>query len=135
MSRTGCPCRWTSGAHPGQCPGPSAVGKSCRGRTVSVHKSGCLVETGIIICHQAHRFIASLTPSLPQPVKFLGERCMDMPANSIFSSPITYLPSRLCVMMKILSHASVKKKTKRLKGFRFRTFSGCFQVTSWQSRG
>ena len=27
----------------------------------------------------------------------------------------------LCVLMKILSHASAKKKTKRLKGFRFRT--------------
>ena len=27
----------------------------------------------------------------------------------------------LCVLMKILSHASAKKKTKRLKGFEFRT--------------
>ena len=29
--------------------------------------------------------------------------------------------------MKILSHASAKKKTKRLKGFKFRTFIGRFQ--------
>ena len=33
-----------------------------------------------------------------------------------------------CVLMKILSHASAKRKKKRLKGFEFRTFSGRFQV-------
>ena len=37
----------------------------------------------------------------------------------------------LCVLMKILSHASKKKKTKRLKGFKFRTFMGRSQVTTW----
>ena len=31
--------------------------------------------------------------------------------------------------MKILSKASAKKKTKRLKAFKFCTFVGCFQVT------
>ena len=36
--------------------------------------------------------------------------------------------------MKILSDASAKKKTKRLKGFKSRTFIGRFQVTSWQRR-
>ena len=35
----------------------------------------------------------------------------------------------LCVLMKILSNASAKKKTKRLKGFKFRSFIGRFQVT------
>ena len=43
--------------------------------------------------------------------------------------------SVLCVLMKILSHASAKKKTKILKGFKFGTFIGRFQMTSWQSRG
>ena len=33
------------------------------------------------------------------------------------------------IKKKILSHASAKMKTKMFKGFRFRTFSGCFQVT------
>ena len=28
-----------------------------------------------------------------------------------------------------------KKKTERLKGFKFRTFMGRFQMTSWQRRG
>ena len=37
--------------------------------------------------------------------------------------------------MKVLSQASAKKKTKRLKGFKFRTFMGRFQTTSWQWRG
>ena len=32
-------------------------------------------------------------------------------------------------MMKVLWRANVKKKTKRLKGLKFRTFIGRFQVT------
>ena len=44
---------------------------------------------------------------------------MDAPTNSVFSSPVTHLLSVLCVLMKILSHTSVKKKTKRLRGSNF----------------
>ena len=33
-------------------------------------------------------------------------------------------------LMKILPHASLKRKTKRIKGFKFRAFIGRFQVTS-----
>ena len=59
------------------------------------------------------RCVTSLTPSLPQPVKkFRAERCTDSPANSIFPGPIATHPlSVLCVLMKVLSHASAKKKT------------------------
>ena len=32
----------------------------------------------------------------------------------------------LCGLIKILLHASAKKKTERLKGFKFRTFNGRF---------
>ena len=32
--------------------------------------------------------------------------------------------------MEVLSHTSVKKRTKRLTGLKFRTFNGRFQVTS-----
>ena len=72
-----------------------------------------------------------LTPSLPQPVKnFRAQRCTDAPANSLFSGPVTHLFSMLWVLMKILSHANVKKKTKMPKSFKFRNFIGCFQVTS-----
>ena len=39
--------------------------------------------------------------------------------NSKFSGPLTHPFSVLCVLMKILSHTSVKNKTERLKGFRF----------------
>ena len=49
-------------------------------------------------------------------------------------SPMTHLLSMLCVLIKILSHDSAKKKTERLKVFRFRAFIGCFQVTSWEWR-
>ena len=46
--------------------------------------------------------------------------------------PILRLLLMLRVVMKVLSNASAKKETKRLKGFIFRTFAGRFQVTSWQ---
>ena len=36
----------------------------------------------------------------------------------------------VCVLMKILSHARAKKKTKRLKVFKFHSFNGRFQVIS-----
>ena len=49
--------------------------------------------------------------------------------------PITHLLSVLWVWMKILSLAGAKNKIKRLKGFKFRPFTGRFQVTSWQWRG
>ena len=54
-----------------------------------------------------------------------------VPANSIFSGPIPHLLSMQCILMKILSDANEKKKTKRLKGFRFDTFIGPFWMTSW----
>ena len=44
---------------------------------------------------------------------------MDMPANSIFSGPVTQLLSVMCVLMKILSHANVKKKKKGLRILNF----------------
>ena len=37
-----------------------------------------------------------------------------------------HLFSMLCALMKVLSHASVKKKTKKLKGFKFHAFYGSF---------
>ena len=125
-------------------------------------------------------FGAPLTPSLPQPVKFLGWKMHGLTCkrhifrsydtstfngifsgpmthllsmayfpvlwhiyfqrhifrsydtstfNGIFSGPMTHLLSTVCTFMKILLHASAKKKTRRLKGFKFHTFMGCFQVT------
>ena len=55
-----------------------------------------------------------------------------MPENSVFSGPVTSLFSVLCILMKILSHANAKNKTKRLKDFKFCTFVSHSQVTSWQ---
>ena len=36
--------------------------------------------------------------------------------------------------MKILSCANAKKKTKRFLDFKFRSFVGCFQMTSRESK-
>ena len=61
----------------------------------------------------------------------------EMPANSVFSGHITsifnvsrfhhYPSTRLCNKKK-----KKKQKKKRLKGLKFRTIIGHFQVTSWQ---
>ena len=39
-------------------------------------------------------------------------------ADSIYSGPVLHLLSMLCVSMKILSHDSAKKKTKRIQVFK-----------------
>ena len=56
---------------------------------------------------------------------------MDIPENSLFSGSISDLLSVLSILMKSLSHASAKKKTKRLKGLELCTFNGGSQVASW----
>ena len=43
-----------------------------------------------------------------------------------YVSVLQHLLSMLCVSMKIFSHASVKKKTETIKGFKFYTFIGRF---------
>ena len=71
--------------------------------------------------------VFNYAPSLPQPIKFLGRKCTDIPANSRFSGSILilllHLFSVLCILMKILSHASAKKKTKTEKGLRVSNFA------------
>ena len=61
-----------------------------------------------------------------------AERGRDVPADRVFSGPVTHRLSILCVLIKLLSHAKAKQKTKGLKGFEFCSFTGRFQVTSWQ---
>ena len=66
---------------------------------------------------------------------FRAENCTNTPANGKYFDSITNLISTLYVSMQILSHTKAQmtqKKKKRLKHFKFRTFTGCFQVTSWQ---
>ena len=63
--------------------------------------------------------------------------------KTVFSGPITNLISIVWILMEIYSHANAKKQKQkhnnkqtkpqeRLKHFKFPTFIGCFQVTSWQ---
>ena len=77
-------------------------------------------------------------------------------SSMLYSGPVTHLLSVLCVLMKILSHASAKRKTKGLTvfhdalrprrrddllgtgwaySFKFCTFMCCFQMVSWKWRG
>ena len=60
-----------------------------------------------------------LTPSLPQPIKFL-------PANSIFDGPITNLFAVLCILTVIFSPAHAKGK-KVFNDSKFGAFIGHFQ--------
>ena len=58
-----------------------------------------------------------------------------MPANGVFSGAITNLLSILCVLMKILSNANAKKKTKRFKDIIFRTFIVSFSSDIMAAKG
>ena len=53
----------------------------------------------------------------------------------IMMKSLTHLLSMLCIMMKSFHMAVPKQKTKRLTGFRFRTFLGRFQVIYHGSKG
>ena len=73
---------------------------------------------------------ASLTPSLPQPVQFLGWKVHTyMPADSIFDGPVTNLPSVLCILIEILSPAHTNGE-KSLNDFKFVTSTGRFPSDS-----
>ena len=78
---------------------------------------------------------AGLTPSLPQPVKFPGWKIHGHICKQYIFRICNTLLSMLCVLLKFLSYARAKNKTKKLKGFQFRTFIGHFQGTTWQWRG
>ena len=86
----------------------SVEGKNTPGQLIDQSRNGQCATARLDV------YLLWLTPSLPQPVNFRAERCTDTPTNSIFSGPITHLFSMQCVLMKILSHAGAKKKTKRL---------------------
>ena len=64
-------------------------------------------------------------------LNFRAESCMGAPANSIFSRPITSTFSALHFRDHPFT-CQYNKENKRLKGLKFHTISGCFQVTSWQ---
>ena len=44
--------------------------------------------------------------------KIFGLKDARMHLQTVYSGPITHLPSVLCILMKILSHASAKEKKK-----------------------
>ena len=67
-----------------------------------------------------------------------AEWCTDQPANNIFSGPIIFIFNAMRFDENPFTYQYKKKKKrrkKRLKGFTFRSFTGRFQVTSWQWRG
>ena len=93
-----------------------------------------MLETYMEICLlPAH--CVTLTSSLPQPVIFLGRKLHGHACKQyIFWSYNIYF--QCCAFWWKSFHMPVqKKKTETLNGFKFYTFVGCFQVTSWQSRG
>ena len=61
------------------------------------------------------------------PMKVHLTLSLPKPAKRIYSGPIIHLLSVLRILMKILSHASAKKKTKGLKDVKFRILIGRFQ--------
>ena len=76
--------------------------------------------------------LVTLTPFTAPACKISGLKEARMHLQTVFSGPIAYLLSVLHGLMKILSHSGATKKTKRFKGFKFGTFIGACQMTSWQ---
>ena len=74
-------------------------------------------------------------PSLAQPVKFLGWKVHIMTISSRFPGPITNLLSVLCVLMKILSPASAKKKAETFMIWNFAPLQVVFRWYHWQWKG
>ena len=72
----------------------------------------------------------TLTPSLPQPVKFAGWKVHAYtPANSIFEGPITSLLSILCNLTEILLRAfSGAKKQQQTNKTNNKTKNVIFQI-------
>ena len=93
----------------------------------SSQRSWCLQQSS----QRSHFTVTSIKPFAAPAGKISGLKLHGPPTHSIFSGPITST-LMLCVLMKLLSHASGRKKTKRLKGFLFHTFNRRFQITSWQ---
>ena len=74
----------------------------------------------LLLLDVTHTAEWALTLSLPQPVKFLAGKCINMPENNIRSGPITNPLSVLCVLVKIISNA------KNKQGFQILHFHGSF---------
>ena len=76
-----------------------------------------------------YSWLSSLTPSLPQPVKFRGWKVHTYtPANSIFDGPITNGLSILTILIEILSWAYAKEE--KPEWFQIRHFYWMF--SEWQ---
>ena len=108
--------------------GPSQLTK-CYNAVISAHLNAESVwwwqrssthpppSPGISVPTSVSSETTALTPSLPQPVKF--------PA---WTGPITHLLLMLCVLMKILSHGSRKRKQK---GLMVSNFVLLFVIFKW----
>ena len=66
-----------------------------------------------------------LTPSLPQPVNFPAEKCMDAPANSILSGLITSTFSAIPVDKSPFTR-QCEKEDRKAKGFQILRFDWSF---------
>ena len=75
----------------------------------------------------------SLNPFTAPARKISGLKDSRRYLQTAYFQSCKHLSSMLCILMKIVLHnyASAKKKTKKLKGFKFRTFICRFKVTSW----
>ena len=84
-------------------------------------------------------FISSLTPLLPQPVKFPGRKVHTCtPADSIFDDHITNILSTLWNLIEIILSPAHAKGEKSLNNFKFGTFTGRFPsdgVASMAAKG
>ena len=95
------------------------------------HFNVCWVTFGVTILRTLTRTTWSLTPSLPQPVKFPGWKMHERACEQYIFRSCNTATFNAIGFVGCPSTWNAKKKTERLKGFTFYIFVGHFQATSW----
>ena len=113
---------------------PQIVASSDGPRPPSFHckKDQSCKQHGLYVSKRHH----PLTPSLPRLVEFPGWMMHGRACKQyIFWSKKTFVLNAMSFNGDPFICQRKKKKAKSLKGLKFRTFTGRFQMTSWQRRG
>ena len=70
---------------------------------------------GVVVNIVGNIMVVRFNPFTAPDCKIFGLKDARMHLQTVYSGPITHLPSMLCILMKIRSHASSKKKKKGLR--------------------
>ena len=111
---------------------------SCVSHTHSFHftiKLACKLKSQDTFAQIMTNALHNINPFTAPACKISGLNAAWMRLQTVLFLVLQHQFSILYILVEILSHAIAEKKAKRFMGFKYRTFMGCFQMTSWQWRG